>query len=220
MVLMVAGSETTAATLAAIIYQLLTHNAYLQRLKAELKTAVPDPNEPMLGVKLENLPFLNAVINEGLRLHPGATHRQDRMAPAEDMIYTSPTGKKWTIPAGNAVGMSPYFLNRKPDIYENPDEFLPDRFLGDGTKLSKYQLTFGRGARMCIGMNLAMEEMLFVIAGIFRKYDLYDPMRKAQGGPTLELYETGIDDVNMWADYVTPGVKPGSQGLRLRICRD
>ena len=220
MVLMFAGSETTAATLAAIIYHLLTNGAYLQRLKDELETAMPDPTEPMLGAKLENLPFLNAVINEGLRLHPGATHRQDRMAPDEDMIYVSPTGTKWTIPAGNAVGMSPYFLNRITDIYEDPDDFLPDRFLGAGAHLAKYQLIFGKGARMCIGMNLAMEEMLFVIAGIFRRYSLYDPKKKVQEGPTLELYRTGIDDVNMWADYVTPGVKPGSQGLRLKIRHD
>ena len=55
-----------------------------------------------------------------------------------------------------------------------------------------------------------------MLAGIFRKYDLYDGSGK-QTGPTLELYETGPDDVNMDADFVTPFLKKGRLGVRLRI---
>jgi hypothetical protein len=65
-------------------------------------------------------------------------------------------------------------------------------------------------------MNLAYEEMLFLIAGIFRKYDQYDGTGK-QKGPTLELYETTSDDIDYVADFTTPGLKPGSKGVRLMV---
>lgn len=57
-VLVVAGAETTAGTLAAITYQLLSKPAMLKKLKAELETAMPDPNERPVTSKLEGLPYL------------------------------------------------------------------------------------------------------------------------------------------------------------------
>ena len=65
-------------------------------------------------------------------------------------------------------------------------------------------------------MNLAFQELYLIVAGIFRKYDLYDGTG-TQKGPTLELYETEEADVDLYADYVTPGQKIGSKGVRLII---
>jgi len=65
-------------------------------------------------------------------------------------------------------------------------------------------------------MNLAYQELYLIIAGIFRKYDLFDGT-EMQKGPTLQLYETTEEDVDMYADYITPGTKPGSKGVRLII---
>jgi hypothetical protein len=65
-------------------------------------------------------------------------------------------------------------------------------------------------------MNLAFQELYLIVAGIFRKYELYDGTG-TQKGPTLQLYETTEADVDLYADYITPGSRPGSKGLRLII---
>ena len=218
MVIVIAGSETTASTLAAIIYHVLADRRLFDRLRAELETALPDPNQLPDAAKLDSLQFMNAVIQEALRLYPGATHRQDRTAPDEDLVYRAPDGHEFIIPAGTCCGMTAPLINRHPDVYERPDEFLPDRYLGN-PGLLKYQMSFSKGTRQCIGINLAYQELQAFTAGIFRKYGLYDPTRKEQCGQTLELYETRKEDVAMYADYITPGLYPGSHGLRL-IVRD
>lgn len=147
-VLLIAGSETTASTLAAITYVLLADRHLLARLRTELEQVMPSPHELPVAAKLDGLPFLNALIQEALRLYPGATHRQDRVAPDEDLIYESRNGQTFRIPAGTAVGMTAPLVNRNPDFYDRPDEFLPDRFI-ENPLLSKYSLTFSKGTRQC-----------------------------------------------------------------------
>jgi hypothetical protein len=66
-------------------------------------------------------------------------------------------------------------------------------------------------------MNLARQELLTIIAGIFRKYDLYDGTGK-QAGPTLELYDTTRErDVNMNSDMIIPYPAKGSHGVRVMV---
>lgn len=65
-------------------------------------------------------------------------------------------------------------------------------------------------------INLAYSELYLILAGIFRKYDLYDGTGK-QTGPTLELFETGREDVDMAYDILIPFPKKGSLGVRLRV---
>lgn len=70
----------------------------------------------------------------------------------------------------------------------------------------------------CSQMPLAYSELYTILASIFRKYDSYYGTGK-QTGPTLELFETTKDDVEMVADHVTPYVRDGSLGVRVIIRR-
>lgn len=142
MVLVIAGSETTASTLAAITYHLLADPKLMARLKAELATLKPqhDPAD------LNGLPFLNALIQEAIRLYPGASPRQDRVAPDEDLVYTRPSGQTFVIPRGTGVGMTTPILNRNSELYTNPLEFLPDRYL-EQPGLAAHQFAFSMGTR-------------------------------------------------------------------------
>lgn len=176
------------------MFEVLSDRKILNRLRAELISAMPDPNRLPEASKLDNLPLLNALIQEALRLYPGATHRQDRVAPDEELIYTDPTtGQIYTIPAGTAVGMTAPLVNRSAQLYERADEFLPDRYIDD-PRLSKHLFTFSKGTRQCIGMNLAYQELQTFTAGIFRKYDLFDENVEEQG-PSLQLFESRREDV-------------------------
>jgi cytochrome P450 len=96
-----AGTDTTAQTMVAITYHLLSNPEILGKLKAELAQAIPDVESLPESSKLEALPYLTAVIQESIRLHPGAVHRQERVAPDEDLFYEDPkSGEKFLIPQG------------------------------------------------------------------------------------------------------------------------
>lgn len=100
-VLIGAGTDTTASTLAALTYHILANPEILKRLKAELVEAMPDTEAMPESARLEALPYLTAVIQEGIRLHPGASIRQERVAPDEDLLYEDPkSGKKYLITKG------------------------------------------------------------------------------------------------------------------------
>ncbi|KAM0543454.1 hypothetical protein ACHAPJ_012318 [Fusarium lateritium] len=216
MVLVTAGSETTASTLAAITYHLLADPSLMAKLRAELKTVMPDPDQLPDQTKLKTLPFLNALIEEAVRLYPGGSHRQDRLAPDEDIVYEAPNDKTHIIRAGTIVGMAAPLVNRDPRLYPNPKEFRPDRYL-ENPNLASYQFSFSKGARQCIGINLAYQELRILTAGIFRKYDVFDSSKEKQSGPTMELYKTNRNDIDVYADYFTMGQYPGSKGLRVII---
>jgi len=99
-ILLAAGTDTTANTLAAITYHLLANPDFLSKLKEELAIAMPDSTMPKLS-QIEGLPYLTAVIQEGLRLHPSVSFRQDRVAPDEDLFYEDvKRGKQYIIPRG------------------------------------------------------------------------------------------------------------------------
>ncbi|KAG9195020.1 hypothetical protein G6011_00140 [Alternaria panax] len=111
-----------------------------------------------------------AVINEGLRCAHGVSSRQPRIATGEDLHYA-----QYTIPRGTPVMQSSYLLHMDPTIYPDPFAFRPERWL-ENPKLIRYLFAFGRGSRNCLGMNLAMSELYFGLAMIWRKFqlELYD----------------------------------------------
>lgn len=214
-VLLSAGTDSSANTLSAITYHLLADPSKLERLRAELKVAVPEGCLPKFA-QVENLPYLSAVIQEGLRLHPAVSSRQQRVAPDEDLLYTNcSTSTTYKIPAGTCTSMTPVLLSRLPDIYPSPSEFRPERFL-ENPKLKQYQLTFSRGTRMCLGINLAYQEMYIILAGLFGKFDVWDGTGE-QNSLTLELYKTTREDVEIVRDLVTENVKNDSLGVRVIV---
>lgn len=105
---------------------------------------------------LEQRPYLWAVIHESLRMMPGVSHRSARIARDEDLVYKSQDGKtEWVIPRGTPIGMTSMINHWNGDLFPNPDEYLPERWLlEDGApnyKLQKFLVSFGKGTRSCIG---------------------------------------------------------------------
>lgn len=142
-----AGSETTAKTLSTILFYLASHPRCMKKLKDELRTAMPDRDRLASWSQLERLPYLNAVIQEGMRLSGGITSRLPRV-PTEALQY-----KEWTIPARTPVSETIYFVLTDPTIFPEPKVFRPERWLEDGEGLRKYQVSFNLGSRQCIGMK-------------------------------------------------------------------
>lgn len=172
--------------------------------------------------KVGHIPYLTAVIYETLRLHPPSAVPLTRVAPNEAILYPPPPlTPKYIIPPGTPVTMPIHLTMRDATVFPNPKSWIPERWI-ENPKLDRYILTFGRGTRMCLGFELAWQELYIIAAGVFRKYDRYDPTTTAAGKEvdhhTLELYETTRErDVDMNADSIIIRFGKGSHGVRLRV---
>ena len=134
-----------------ITFQLLANPDKLRKLRDELATALPDPNAVPSSAELERLPYLSAVIQEGLRLHAPGTARLLRICPDAAIVYRDrSTEKEWSIPAGTAVSMDIRTMNTNSTIFPEPHDYVPERWI-DNPGLDKHLMTFSKGARMCVG---------------------------------------------------------------------
>lgn len=144
-----AGSNTTAHTLSTITYHLCSNSSMLKRLRQELTDVSPSSDKPMTWAQLEKLPYLTAVITEGLRYSYGVPSRVQRISPDVALQYG-----KWTIPAGTPVGMSILLMHDNEELFANPRHFDPERWLQpDSPRLRNYLVPFSRGSRQCLGMK-------------------------------------------------------------------
>ena len=143
---MAAGIETASNTLRVTACHLLSNPSQLARLREELEDAIPDSTKLPHLQQLENLPYLTAVINEGLRVSIGITTRFIRVAAEQDLKY-----KDWTLPAGTAVSMSAMLLHQNPEVFPDPGAFLPERWLDKNTRADLF--TFSKGPRICAGIK-------------------------------------------------------------------
>ena len=189
----------------------------LKKLKDELQRALLDIDTPLTSAQLEQLPYLAAIVQEGIRLHPGALVRQTRIAPDQIMIYRdADTKKEWIIPPGTPVSMDARGCNLNPKAFADPHKFMPERWI-DNPRLDRYMLSFSKGTRICLGMNLAYSELYMILAGIFKRYELYDGTDK-QTAPTLALHDTIHErDVQVIHDCLVPFPAKGSKGIQVKV---
>jgi cytochrome P450 len=210
-----AGQETLSSTLTFITYHLLSNPVVLRTLKEELAEAIPDAEIVTPEATLSNLPYLTGVIKEGLRLGYGISGRLHRV-PLEPLTFSAPD-HEWVIPPGTPVSMTSVLMHHNEHIFPNSYEFRPERWIKN-PGLDRYLVSFSKGSRSCIGINLAYAEMYLWLAGVFRRYGSPDVRFKTDEG-ALELFETDRSDVDMWADRFIPVMKPGSKRVRFRVLK-
>jgi cytochrome P450 len=137
-----------------------------KRLHVELDSVLED--RPVTLDDEERLPYLGAVILESLRLFPPARY-VDR-CPAHEISVDGAS-----LPAGVNVLLSPLVTHRDPSVWERPDEFMPERWLGDKSRRPSKRgayVPFGAGAHTCIGEPLARMIMTLSFATIARRWRL------------------------------------------------
>jgi len=155
--LIVAGHETTAASLNWVWYLLASHPESLQPVRAALLNFDPDhvPDWPSLA----QLQALTQVIKEALRLYPPGWLYTRRAL--HDDHYNG-----YRLPAGSDVFVSSWLLHRHPQFWDQPDTFMPERFSpAQESQRHRYvYLPFSAGPRHCIGESFAMAEMMIHLA--------------------------------------------------------
>jgi len=161
MTLLFAGHETTATALAWAFYWIHSLPSVRQKLLQELDSLGENP-DPM---EIFRLPYLSAVCQETLRIYPVAIVMLERevLTPVELMGHQ--------LEPGTVVVGSIYLTHRREDLYPEPLQFKPERFLE--RQFSPYEyLPFGGGSRRCLGLALGQLEMKLVLATILRDFDL------------------------------------------------
>ncbi len=153
--LLVAGQETTAGTLAWAAERLCRGAALQRRLRA----AFADERDES---------YVDAFISEVLRTRPVLQWS------VRQLTRPLPLGS-WLLPENAVVAVSIYLVHHDPDVFPNPDRFLPDRFLGEQSSRAHSFVAFGGGTRRCLGSRLALLEIRTVLAQLLRRFTLEPP---------------------------------------------
>ncbi|KIM92616.1 hypothetical protein OIDMADRAFT_46617 [Oidiodendron maius Zn] len=166
-----AGSDTTAASLRAIIYYLLKTPECMQKLIDEIEDLKQkDSVSSIVTLKqAQEMPYLQACIHESMRMFPVSGLALPRVVPPGGIHIDS-----HFIPEGMTVGVNAWALHYNYEIFGNDAEvFRPDRWLQQDTgDMERCFFSWGRGSRTCIGKNLAMMEISKLIPTLFMHFDM------------------------------------------------
>ncbi|KAF8526942.1 cytochrome P450 [Hysterangium stoloniferum] len=169
MVAIQGGSDNTSTTMILAIYFLLSRPPCYEKLQSELDSAFPDPLGCLDGGKLMGLPFLNAVLNETLRL--GSPFFLPRIVPAGGVTVDGRF-----IPGGTIVAIAAYSQQLSPEIYPpDPLVFRPERWYPDSRRAQGTLYSFSSGPHVCIAKSFAYQEMRYVMARLVLAFDMSLP---------------------------------------------
>ncbi|KAI6084939.1 benzoate 4-monooxygenase cytochrome P450 [Hypoxylon rubiginosum] len=162
-----AGSETAATALACITYYLLRRVGVGSRLRQEVRQSFQS-YESINNASTIPLPYLNAVILEGMRIYPPLPFALPRVVPEAGDIVDG-----HFIPGGTVVSTNPVAASLSETNFQDPELFRPERWL-EGNKYDNLDASqpFSLGARGCLGQSLAWMEMRTTLAKIHYSYDL------------------------------------------------
>ncbi|RDW56438.1 hypothetical protein BP5796_13187 [Coleophoma crateriformis] len=161
----IAGSDTSSTTATFAIKLLLEDPEALQKLIGELDSAFPSKSSPITMERTQNLEFLNAVINEALRVQPILATGISRETPEPRIVNSYETALHAQI---TAIGLD-------AANFPHPAQFLPERWLApvDGVVADKRAfLPFSGGLRSCPGQQFALRELRLILATLFRRFEL------------------------------------------------
>jgi cytochrome P450 len=172
------GADTLAISTKAVFYHVLKSPSAKAKLVQELRSAALASPAPYQA--LEKLPYLDACIKEGLRIHPVLGHVVERVVPADGL--TLPDGT--VLPPGTIVGVNPWVMHENEAIFgKNADQYIPERWLQGASeapeayrarikKMKDADMSFGGGNRACLGRPLALMELYKVVSFVFGNYEV------------------------------------------------
>lgn len=181
-----AASETTASALTAILRELLQSRGVLHRLTQEVRSTFAQEEDITIATT-KNLTYLNAVINEGLRLDPPVVVGVPRLTPVPGSMICD----RW-VSSGTYVAYNQFAASRQSYNYSSPNSFIPERFIEPrkGDDMRGFQ-PFGTGRHSCLGMKLAYSEMRVVLARLIWGFDM-------KLGDSQDRWDWGVQNTYMF----------------------
>ncbi|KAF4279737.1 hypothetical protein CNMCM8057_002603 [Aspergillus fumigatus] len=192
--LAISGSSSTSNSIASTMQLLIEHPEKMRKLQEEVDSVMatqledsPDGDTPTVASydQIKSLPYLRAVIDESLRLYPPISHGLPRETPKEGMMIMD----QW-VPGNTTVSVSAYVAHRDPAVFDQPESFVPERWLGEqGRALQTRFIAFSAGARGCIGRPISYLQASILLANLVHQYDfeMWDPKWKPSRRETMNL---------------------------------
>ena len=181
---LIGGTDTTYTVLEWAMAELLRHPEVMKKVQNELRL-IGRNRSAILAQDDEKMPYLKAVIKETLRMHPPIP----LLIPREARNDVNVMG--YDIEAGTMVLINAYAIGREPALWDEPDEFRPERFLDSGIDYRGHDfqlIPFGAGRRSCPGISFAMVTNELVLANLLHKFDW--ELANGTKGEDLDMTET------------------------------
>lgn len=168
------GTDTSYTVMEYAMVELLRNPGVMSTLRDEIRSAVPGGRDMVTEGDLSGIPYLRAVVKETLRLHPPAPLLAPHFSMREVHVGS------YKVPAQVAIIVNAWALGRDPSLWEQAEQFLPERFLlgGDGAAISSFKGTadykfvpFGAGRRMCPGINFSIPSLETMLANLVYNFN-------------------------------------------------
>ncbi|XP_057787917.1 cytochrome P450 71A8-like [Salvia miltiorrhiza] len=162
-----AGTDTSAVVLEWTMTELLRHPTAMQKLQDEVRGIIGQKRD-LTEDDIDKMHYLKAVIKESLRLHPPFPLLLPRVATRDVKV------KGYDVVAGTVVMVSVWAIGRDPELWDEPQEFMPERFLNssiDFKGLDFELIPFGAGRRGCPGITYSITIIEFLVANLVAKFD-------------------------------------------------
>lgn len=165
--MVIGGTDTSSNTIEFAMAEMMKNPKVLEKAKEELAIVVGEQNI-VEESHIQSLPYLKAIMKETLRLHPILPLLVPH-SPSQTTVIS-----KYTIPKGSRVFFNVWAIHRDPNNWENPLEFVPERFFNDQFDFSgsdfRY-LPFGSGRRNCAGIAMAERMVMYLLATLLHSFD-------------------------------------------------
>lgn len=207
----IAGSDTTATAIRTTMLYLMSSPQVYRKLAHEVRTADAEGklSNPITDAEARNLPYLQAVIKEGLRVFPPVTGLMPTLVPpGGDVIHGS------HVPEGTEIGWSAFGVQHNKEVYgKDAETFRPERWLEveDEDKLrsmlSTWELVFKYGKWQCLGRSVALMELNKVFVEVRRLHLLTCLPTSDERAPTdaaqiLRRYDVGLlNPPSPWSSF-------------------
>lgn len=178
LILFTAGHETTSNSLTFTAQLLALNPEWQEKIHSEF-SALKNKEEDLMGL-VTKCDLTRQVIEESMRLYPPA-YFIDRVNLEADEFQG-----KYFEPGSNLL-FSLHEVHRHPDLWDDPDDFKPERFAEGGRKYSSQYFPFGAGPRKCIGNNFAMFEMIIAVTELVSQYKLKAVSQEIDIKPLITL---------------------------------
>ncbi|QRM89077.1 cytochrome P450 [Lacinutrix sp. WUR7] len=178
LILFTAGHETTSNALTFIFQLLAKHPEWQEKIHEEIVKVDAETDDLMTQIMSSKV--TQQVIEEGMRLYPPA-YFIDRVNVQSDSF------NGLDLEAGSNLLFSVYEIHRHPDLWEQPEQFMPERFGEGSRKFSSQYFPFGAGPRKCIGNNFAMFEMILAVKELVKSFKIQAQFEAIEITPLITL---------------------------------
>jgi cytochrome P450 len=219
--LTIAGSDTTATVMSALLFYLARNQPVQERLAEEISESFTGYDDIKAGIKLQSCRYLNAVLQESLRMAPPVAADISR-----EVLDGGTTIDGKYYPKGTLVATAIWAMQYNADYYPEPSKFRPERWMvgeagstEDSVALAESAFcAFSTGPRGCVGKNMAWMEMRIVLAKLIWTFEVrQNPHDNLGGGsPQMEWGRRNVDQYQTYDIYVADRKGPLVQ-LRNRL---